>query len=191
MDIQKLEQIVLEDAKTDAQNLINKTKKESEKWLIEQSRIVKEEHFEEIDRINSEHKSDLSNMKASLAADFHKNVVKAKKDKISLLKNELLNSILSKIRQNPDWILEKAFLDLTITSGQVFVSEDILKHLKQETVDLFLKKHPGFVWEGVDKTMNSGIAIDHKTVRYLFPLQEMIDEFVEKNNSLIESLIIP
>jgi uncharacterized protein with gpF-like domain len=191
MDIQKLEHIVLEDAKTDAQNLINKTKKESEKWLLEQSRIIKNEHLEEIDRINSEHTSMITNMKASLAADFHKSLVKAKKDKISFLKSELLNSILTKINQTPEWILEKAFLDLTMSSGEIVVSEDIAKHLNKEKTETFLKKHPGFTWNGIDKTMNSGIAVDYKSVRYLFPLEEIIDDFVEKSNSQIESLLIP
>jgi hypothetical protein len=191
MDIQKLEQIVLTDVKMDAQNLIKQTRVDADKWLLEQTKLAGEIHQDEINRIKTDHQSKMSILKVTLAADFHKNIGRLKKDKITTLKKELLNTLLTKIKNSPDWILEKAFLGLPVKSGQIMVSDDISSSLTQEKVELFLKKHPSFTWGGIDKMMVSSISIECNTVRYLFPLQEMVDEFVDSNSDQIVSLLFP
>jgi hypothetical protein len=191
MDIQKLEQIVLTDVKNDAQNLVHQTKIDTDKWILEQTKIASDANLEAMNRIKADHQSKMSVLKATLAADFHKNIGKAKKEKISILKKELLNTLLAKIKNSPEWILEKVFSTIPVKTGQVSVSEDISLSLNKEKVELFLKKYQGFTWGGIDKLMDSGISIECNSVRYLFPLQEMIDEFIDLNSDQMVSLLFP
>lgn len=191
MDIQKLEQIVLEDARADAQNLINKTKKEVEHWFLEQSTLLQEEHREDINRINNDHDSKLATMKTFLAADYYKNLVKAKKDKNTILATKLMKTLQAAIEKNPNWILEKAFSQVPIKSGKILVSQDLTNFLTQEKVEVFLKKYPGFTFAGTDKELNSGMCFELNSVRYIFPLQEVVDKFLESESEIIMSYLIP
>ena len=191
MDIQKLEQIVLTDAKAEAQELIQQTKLETENWLLEQSNLAEEEHLEELSRIKSDHQSKLSILKASLAADFHKNVGKTKKDKMVVLKKELMKTMLEKIKNSPTWILDKTFSTVPVKSGKFIISEDMISLLPQEKVELYLKKYPSFSWGGYDKTIETGLSYECNTVRYLFLLEEMVDEFIETNSDQIVNLLFP
>jgi hypothetical protein len=191
MDIQKLEQIVLNDVKTEAQNLIKQTRKEMEHWLTEQSNVVKEENGRELERIKADHKSKLSIIRASLATEYSKNLGKAKKEKISILSRELINTLLQKIKQSPDWILEKAFLEVPIKSAKLRISEDLSPYFNQEKAELYLKNKPGFTWGGFDKDLNLGLSFESNTIRYIFQLQEIIDEFLDTQSEKIVNLLFP
>lgn len=191
MDIQKLEQIVLSDVKTEAQNLIDKTKKEMELWLMEQTVLLKEEHKDNLDRINSDHNSKTTTMKASFAADFHKNLVKAKKEKYSILASELMKALYSKIEKSPDWILEQAFSQLPVKSGKIMISQDLSNILTQEKIEAFAQKDKKFIWGGVDKELDAGMCFESNSVRYIFPLQEVVDKFLDTESGNIMRLLIP
>jgi hypothetical protein len=191
MDIQKLEQIVLKDVKADAQQLIDETNKEMKLWLTEQTNLLKEENQEDIDRIKSDHTSKVATMKAFWAADFHKNLVKAKKEKFSKLASELMKALYAKIEKNPDWILEQAFSQLPVKSGNIWISQDLSKYLTQEKVEVFLKKVQNFTFGGVDKELESGLCFELSSVRYIFLLQELVDQFIETESASIMRLLIP
>lgn len=191
MDIQKLEQIVLNDVKADAQNLIRDTKKELDQWLKEQTHKLREDHKEELDRIKSDHESKLSTLKSTLGADFHKSLVKAKTEKNAYLKKELIKTLLEKVEKTPTWILEKAFSEVPIQSGKIMISEDLAPYLNQEKVEHFLKKYPGFAWGGIEKDIEYGITFELNAIRYLLPLSEIVDHFMDSQSNKIVSTLYP
>ena len=189
MDIQKLEQIVLSDAKTEAQHLIDQTKEEMKKWFHEQSTMTKTSHQEEMDRIRADHKSLLSTMKTTLETELHKQIGKEKKEKMNLLKKELLKILQEKINKEPVWFLQLVFSQLNLREGKLLVSEDLKKEVNQSNVEKFLVKFPGFIWAGFSQDIDTGLLIESNSVRYLFPLEEIVDEFLNNQSETIKSLL--
>lgn len=191
MDIQKLEQIVLSDAKTEAQQLIDQTKEEMKAWFLEQSTLLNNTHQDEIERIKSDHMSLLSTIKTSLETELHKQIGKEKKEKMTVLKKELLKALQNKLAKDPEWFLTLAFSQLTLKEGSLLVSDDLKNELKQSPIEIFLAKFPGYKWAGYSKDIDSGLMIESNSVRYLFPLEEIVDAFIDKQTETINDLLNP
>jgi len=192
MDIQKLESIILTDAKAEAQILINQTKKETEKKAKEQIQQLKITHEEELEKLKSDFQSKHTSMKTSLDVNIHKNIVRLKKEKILSLKNDLSSLLFEKSKKNPDWFLKKSFSQIDIKEGQLFISDDLSLIFTQTFLENFLKeKHPGLIFSGIDPGLETGMSIVKNSVRYIFPLHESVDAFVETFADKINSLLFP
>lgn len=192
MDIQKLESIILTDARAEAKLLIEKTRKETEDLFKEQSYHLQNAHKEELEKIKSDYHTKSSSLKTILEADFHKSIAKEKKEKIQELKNKLLQVMLEKVKKNPVWFLDKVFTQIRIQSGNLLISDDLNATFSKDFLDKYLKeKHPGFCFIKFDPSIESGLLIEFNSVRYIFPLQESIDEFVETYADKINSLLFP
>jgi len=190
MDQPSLEKLITDEAKAQAESLIDSAKHESMEYISSEKRRLDNWFHEQKQKLASEYDSKKSFLFFTMESDLKKKILQKKQSIMDQLAQTLHKNLLEMIRLNPALLLRKTIAQLTQKDGKLSVSQEFSSIITKELIQQFNQENKShFEYAGTDNQLEPGIAILKGTTRYIFSLQELIDSFLEKNHADITRLI--
>lgn len=187
MELNKLEEIVISDAKKEALKLINDITKEVNQLIISETNKINQEFDSNIERINSEYSSKRSYIEFTMDSNQKKKVLHLKHTLINELRENLNKNLNELVKKDPFKYLIFTINNSKIDSGEFCVSKDLEQVISS---DIFIKcinrlNIKNIHYSGLDNDIESGVSIRKDKVKYIFLLSEITDKFLEENIKII------
>jgi len=190
MDRLTLEALVTNEAKTQADTVIQTAEQEVLQYLTKEKNRLEGNFKEQSQKLTAEYESKKSFLFFTMESEYKKKLLQKKQVLMDQLAIVLHKNLLEMIRINPPLLLKKTLSQSPSLNGQVYVSQELSAIITGELIQQFNQKHgTSFEYIGVDPQLEPGMAIVKDTTRYIFALHEFIDTFIEKNHSDITKLL--
>jgi len=190
MDQLSLEQLVTNEAKSQAASLIDFAQNESMQYITKEKARLTNLLQEQKQKLTAEFESKKSFLFFTMESDFKKKLLQKRQSLMDQLAVTLHKNFLEMIRLKPHLLLKKTISQLASKNGELKVSRELSGIITNELIQQFNKENKStFEFAGVDPQLEPGIAVLKGTTRYIYSLQEFIDAFLEKNNSDITKLL--
>ncbi|MCK5848626.1 MAG: hypothetical protein KAH01_05460 [Caldisericia bacterium] len=188
MNTKKLEQVVTAEAKNEATELIEAAKKDIKNKLESFMDDVKTAHNAEKQHLDDEINSRINNTKFFAESDYKKRLLHAQHDLLILLKKELLKKYILVVQKNPAILLNKVKKEIP-KNANIYCSSELDKSISEKAlIDQGLKQ-PNYSFKGVDSEIEPGLAFVDGNIKYIFPLDEIVEDFMQKNKNEIRKKI--
>jgi vacuolar-type H+-ATPase subunit E/Vma4 len=190
MDQPSLEQLVTNEAKSQASSLIDSAEHETLQYTTKEKARLASLHQEQKQKLTAEFESKKSFLFFTMESDFKKKLLQKRQSLMNQLAITLHKNFLEMIRLKPNLFLKKTISQLTSKNGELKVSKELSGIITNELIQQFNQEtKSAFEFAGVDPQLEPGIAVLKGTTRYIYSLQEFIDAFLEKNHSDITKLM--
>ena len=190
MDQPSLEQLVTNEAKSQAASLIDFTEHETLLCVAKEKARLANLHQDQKQKLTAEFESKKSFLFFTMESDFKKKLLQKRQSLMDQLATALHKNFLEMIRLKPHLLLKKTISQLTSKNGELKVSKELSGIITNELIQQFNQENKSaFEFAGVDTLLEPGIAVLKGTTRYIYSLQEFIDAFLEKNHSDITKLL--
>ncbi len=190
MDQSSLEQLVTNEAKSQAASLIDSAEHEALQYIAKEKARLANLHQEQKQKLTAEFESKKSFLFFTMESDFKKKLLQKRQSLMDQLAISLHKNFLEMIRLKPNLLLKKTISQLTSKNGELKVSKELSGIITNELIQQFNQENQSiFKFTGVDAQLEPGIAVLNGTTRYIYSLQEFIDNFLEKNHSDITKLL--
>ena len=190
MDQSSLEQLVTNEAKSQAASLIDSAEHEALQYIAKEKARLANLHQEQKQKLTAEFESKKSFLFFTMESDFKKKLLQKRQSLMDQLAISLHKNFLEMIRLKPHLLLKKTISQLASKNGELKVSRELSGIITNELIQQFNKENKStFEFAGVDPQLEPGIAVLKGTTRYIYSLQEFIDAFLEKNHSDITKLL--
>ncbi len=181
MNIQKLKEVVTSEAKTEAKNLIDKTKKSIDEELSAFMSDLLQRDKTQKDHLENDFHGRTNRMKFQADSDYKKQILHMRHDLILRVQKKLLAVYIKDIKENPSAYLQKMNQVLP-GKGDLYCSSELLDVFESEKNAEF---ETNYSFKGVDSLIEPGIACIDGRVKYIYPLQETIQDFLDENKNTI------
>lgn len=190
MDRSTLEQLVTNEAKSQAESLVDSAEHESLLYIAKEKARLENLHQEQKQKLTAEFESKKSFLFFTMESDYKKKILQKRQTLMDQLATTLHKNFLEMIRLKPNLLLKKTISQLTSKNGELKVSKELSGIITNELIQQFNQENKSaFEFAGVDTLLEPGIAVLKGTTRYIYSLQEFIDAFLEKNHSDITKLL--
>lgn len=191
MDLEKLKEVVISEAREEAENLLKSTKEEVQNYINAELDKLYASYNEKREKIEQEFSSKLSYSKFLIESDYRKKLLRAKHNIIEEISTFLTNVLLDKVKDNPEKFITYILKSGNIREGTFFVSKELSNIISENTFNQSLKNINSIAikFGGVDNELDCGVAIVASNKKYIFPFSEIVGSFIEKNSIYINELL--
>jgi len=190
MDRLTLEALVTNEAKNQADAIIQTAEQDVLQFLSKEKSRLEAYFKEQSQKLTAEYDSKKSFLFFTMESEHKKKLLQKKQSLIDQLTVVLHKNLLEMIRLKPQLLLKKTLMQSPTPNGQVYVSQELSAIITDELIQQFNQSHhTSFKYAGIDSQLEPGIAILKDTTRYIFALHELIDAFLEKNHADITKLL--
>ncbi len=188
MDQEKLFEVVTKEAKQEAEDILNKARALSEKELADEKEKIN--RYKE-DRLASEKNLFLSRinyLRFSMESEYKKKLLYLKHQLMEELKDSLFKTALEQISRDAYGYLSFALKDCPSKEGVLYAGNKISSFMDEKLIKQYNQEHKtNFQWGGTEASLEAGLSLEKGAVKYIFPLMEWIDRFIEnKKNDINE-----
>ncbi len=186
MDLQKLTDLVTQEAKKEADFLLDNAKKRLEDFLASEKQLIKHNQNEKMQEETDQNNSKLNYLRFNLESEYKKKVLHLRFNIMEELRSKLNSALLETIRKEPYRYLELVLKDLNTENANFFINSHLEGIVTSDLVQQYNREHgTSFTWKGLDSTIDPGIGLEQGTIRYIFPLEEIVSHFLDKHSSEI------
>jgi hypothetical protein len=182
MDLSKLSDVVGKEAKAEADQIIQTARIQSETLLDREKQLIEHKSKERIEEENNQFTSRLNYLRFNFESDFKKRVLHLKHSIMEDLEEKLYQCAVEVIKTQSMVYLGSVLSKSPVQKATVFVSPDLENIIHAEVLKAYnTASGSAFAWGGVDAGLQLGLAIEHGLVRYIFPLSESIQHFIQEH----------
>lgn len=190
MDPSSLSKLITDEAKSQAESLIDSAEHEALHWIATEKKRLETQFQEQKQKLNAEYESKKSFLFFTMESDLKKKILQKKQSLMDQLSLTLQKNLLEIIRLKPMLLLKKTISQLSLKEGYLSISKELSSIITRELIQQFNEENKShFEYSGTDDQLEPGIAVLKGTTRYIYSLQEFIDSFLEKNHADISRLI--
>lgn len=188
MNTNKLEQVVTAEAKNEAAELIGAARINIKNKLELFTNDLTNLHDSEKRHLNDEINSRINNTKFFAESDYKKKLLHAQHDLLISLKKELLKNYIDIIQKNPAILLKKVNKEIPKTAD-IYCSFELEKSFNEKVLSEQGLTKPNYSFKGVDSELEPGLAFVDGNIKYIFPLNEIVEDFMMNNKTEIRKKI--
>jgi hypothetical protein len=180
MDLSKLSDVVGKEAKTEADQIVQTARLQSEELLNREKQLIENRCKERIEEENNQYTSRLNYLRFNLESDFKKRVLHLKHSIMEDLESKLYQCAIEAIKTRTMVYLGSILSKSPVRQASVFISSELEDIIHEENINAYnTASASSFTWGGVDAGLQLGLAIENGPVRYIFPLSESIQQFIQ------------
>ncbi len=180
MDLSKLSDVVSKEAKAEADQIIQTARTQSEALLNREKQLIEQKSKERIEEENNQYTSRLNYLRFNFESDFKKRVLHLKHSIMEDLEEKLYQCAVEVIKTKSLVYLGSVLSKSPVQQATLFVSLELENIISLEVLKTYnTASGSSFIWGGVDTGLPLGLAIEHGLVRYIFPLSESIQQFIQ------------
>jgi hypothetical protein len=182
MDLIKLSEVVTKEARVEADAFISAAQKQADELAFNEKRLIESKTNERLEEEKNHFASRINYLRFNFESDFKKKVLHLKHHIMEDLKSKLYQTALENIRSRPMDFLTLMLKKSPVTEAGIYVSAELGKALDSQLLDQYnTLNNSAFVWRGVDPSMELGLSLEKGQVRYIFPLREIIHQFIDQH----------
>jgi hypothetical protein len=182
MDLTKLSEVVSKEARAEADQLIQAAQFQAEETLKREKLLTENRTKERFEEENNQFTSKLNYLRFNFESDFKKRVLHLKHSIMEDLQSRLYNAAIETIKTQAMLYLESVLKKSPVKTAVVYISSELDSIFNANTLKNYNTATGSvFSWGGVDTALQLGMAIENGPVRYIFPLSENIQHFIEQH----------
>lgn len=182
MDLNKLSDVVSKEAKAEADQIIQTARLQSEELLNREKQLLENRSKERIEEENNQFTSKLNYLRFNFESDFKKRVLHLKHGIMEDLEAKLYQCAIDAIQTQAMVYLGSVLSKSPVRQASVYISSALENIIHADNLKAYnTASGSAFTWGGVDPGLQIGIAIENGSVRYIFPLSESIQHFIQEH----------
>lgn len=191
MDLDRLKDVVISEAREEAENLFKRTKEEVENYINTELAKLNDSYIEKKEKIDQDFSSKLSYSKFLIESEYRKKLLRIKHNLIEEIGNLLTITLLEKVKNNPENFIIYTLMSSNIKEGSFLVSKELHDIISENIFKQSLKNMAPIAikFGGVDNELDCGVAIVISNKKYIFPFSEIVGSFIERNSIYINELL--
>lgn len=191
MDLEKLKEVVISEAREEAENLLKEAKEKVQNYINAELAKLDASYNEKIEKIDQEFSSKLSYSKFLIESDYRKKLLRTKHNIVEEISAFLTNVLLEKVKNNPENFIIYTLMSSNIKEGSFLVSKELHDIISENIFKQSLKNMAPIAikFGGVDNELDCGVAIVISNKKYIFPFSEIVGSFIERNSIYINELL--
>jgi len=184
MDLNKLSEVVSKEAKAEADQIIQTARFQAEELFKREKLLIETRTKERIEEESNQFTSKLNYLRLNFESDFKKRVLHLKHSIMEDLQSRLYQCAIETIKTQAIVYLESVLAKSPVKTAVVYISSELSTTLQEDALKAHNKvSGSNFSWGGVDEALQLGMALENGPVRYIFPLSENIQHFIEQHAS--------
>lgn len=189
MDLDRLKDVVISEAREEAENLFKRTKEEVENYINTELAKLNDSYIEKKEKIDQDFSSKLSYSKFLIESEYRKKLLRIKHNLIEEISNLLTITLLEKVKNNPGKFIKHTLNSSNIKEGIFIVSKELHNIITEDIFKQQLNNIPNSIkFGGVDNDLDCGVAIVVSNKKYIFPFSEIVESFIDRNSKYINEL---
>jgi vacuolar-type H+-ATPase subunit E/Vma4 len=184
MNIQKLQEVVTNQARQEANELIENTKKDIEKKLEEFMNALSKDRDLRLKDIEQSYQSSLSQVQFHADSLFKKKVLHIRHEVFQNLSQRLLDSYLKSVQKKPVVFLQRIVSSFP-PSGDIYCSKEFEGSIDQKTFSDSGLTGNNYHFKGIDPILKPGISCISGKIKYIFLLEEDVSTYLQEHQKEI------
>ncbi len=189
MNIQKLKEVVTNQARKEAKERIDQTKKDIETQLEAFMKALSEDRQKQLKEVESSYIASLHQAEFHEESQFKKRILHTRHDLLQKLKSKLMEKYLSSVQSNPLVFFQRVVPKFP-SSADIYCSKELAKTVSEKVITTIGLQEPEYKFCGVDPLLQPGISCISGKIKYLFLLEEEIDHYLELHQKEFGDLIL-
>ncbi|HPJ11959.1 MAG TPA: hypothetical protein PLE09_03820 [Caldisericia bacterium] len=189
MNIQKLKEVVTNQARKEAKEQIDQTKKDIEIQLEEFMKILSEDRQKQLKEVEDTFQASMHQAEFNVESQFKKKVLHTRHDLLQKLKSKLMEEYLLSVQKDP-LVFLKSIVATFPPSADIYCSKELETAITSNAIASVGLQGPQYRFCGVDPLLSPGVSCISDKVKYLFLLEEEIDSYLDKHQKEFGDLIL-
>lgn len=189
MNIQKLKEVVTNQARKEAKEQIDQTKRDIETQLEEFMKILSEDRQKQLKDVEHTYHASLHQAEFNAESQFKKKVLHTRHDLLQKLKSRLMEEYLSSVQKDPLVFLKRIVATFP-PSADIYCSKELENAITSKVIASIGLQEPKYKYCGVDPLLSPGVSCISDKVKYLFLLEEEIDSYLDQHQKEFGDLIL-
>jgi hypothetical protein len=189
MNIQKLKEVVTNQARKEAKEQIERTKRDIETQLEKFMKVLSEERQKQLKEVENSYTASLHQAEFHEESQFKKRILHTRHNFLQKLKSKLMEEYLSSIQNNP-LVFLKRIVPKFPSSAEIYCSKELENAVTPKVIASIGWHEPEYKFCGVDPLLQPGVSCIAGKIKYLFLLEEEIDHYIERHQKEFGDLIL-
>ncbi|MDD4028275.1 MAG: hypothetical protein PHX86_00960 [Caldisericia bacterium] len=188
MNIQKLKEVVTNQASKEAQERIDATKKDIEEQLHQFMNSLSKERERKLKDIENSYHTSVNQVQFHEDSSFKKHILHTRHDVFQDLKSQLLNAYIRSVKANASVFLRKIAPSFP-SSADIYCSKELEEAIHQKTFTNLGLAESEYRFRGVDPSLKPGIAFVSGKVTCIFLLEEDVTKYIDSHQKEIGDVL--